>query len=89
MKTAIVAEILTRLIQLGGRTRRGGDHGSLHLADAAFTETATDSTLPHLLSTLRTEWQRRDEWDLIDRIYRSTLDVLLSLADHDIPGESP
>lgn len=89
VKTAIVAEILTRLIQLGGRTRRGGDHGSLHLADAAFTETATDSTLPHLLSTLRAEWQRRDEWDLIDRIYRSTLDVLLSLADHDLPGETP
>ncbi|MGW1916954.1 hypothetical protein ACWCQS_41305 [Streptomyces sp. NPDC002076] len=88
VKTAIVAEILTRLIQLGGRTRRGGDHGSLHLADAAFTETTADSTLPHLLHTLRTQWQRRGEWDLIDRIYRSTLDILLSLADHDLPGET-
>lgn len=88
VKTAIVAEILTRLIQLGGRTRRGGDHGSLHLADAAFTETTADSTLPHLLHTLRADWQRRGEWDLIDRIYGSTLDVLLSLADHDFPGET-
>ena len=81
VKLSIVAEMLTRLIQLGGRTRRGGDHGSLLLVDAAFTETEADSTLPHLLAELRRKWGESGELDLISRIYRTTMtDTILSLA---------
>jgi hypothetical protein len=81
VKLSIVAEMLTRLIQLGGRTRRGGDHGSLLLVDAAFTETEADSTLPYLLAELRRKWGESGELDLISRIYRSTMtDTIMSLA---------
>ncbi|MFB9464975.1 hypothetical protein [Streptomyces cinereospinus] len=83
VKLAVVAEILTRLIQLGGRTRRGGDPGLLRLLDAAFTDTASHSTLPALLGQLRTEWHERGEMPLIDEIYRTTMaGALLGLADH-------
>ncbi|KOV50849.1 hypothetical protein ADL00_42605 [Streptomyces sp. AS58] len=83
VKLAVVAEILTRLIQLGGRTRRGGDPGLLRLLDAAFTDTASHSTLPALLGQLRSEWTERGEMPLIDEIYRTTMtDALLGLAEH-------
>lgn len=82
VKLAVVAEILTRLIQLGGRTRRGGDPGLLRLLDAAFTDTAFHSTLPALLGQLRSEWSERGEMPLINEIYRTTMtDALLGLAE--------
>ncbi|MCZ4120205.1 hypothetical protein [Streptomyces sp. H39-S7] len=82
VKLAVVAEILTRLIQLGGRTRRGGDSGLLRLLDAAFTDTASHSTLPALLDQLRTNWRERGEMPLIEEIYRTTMTgALLGLAD--------
>ncbi|GAA0670207.1 hypothetical protein GCM10009535_57490 [Streptomyces thermocarboxydovorans] len=64
VKLAVVAEILTRLIQLGGRTRRGGDPGLLRLLDAAFTHTAAHSTLSSLLEQLRGKWQEEDHMPL-------------------------
>jgi hypothetical protein len=87
VKLAVVAEILTRLIQLGGRTRRSGDHGRLRLLDAAFTHTAADSTLPTLLKQLRGKWQDEDHMPLIDAVYRTTMtDALLGLAEHSPTG---
>ncbi len=86
VKLAVVAEILTRLIQLGGRTRRGGDPGRLRLLDAAFTHTAADSTLPALLKQLRRKWQDEAHMPLIDAVYRTTMtDALLGLAEHSPP----
>ena len=91
VKLAIVAEMLTRLVQLGGRTRRGGDHGSLHLVDAAFTETEAHSTLPHLLAELRGKWHNSGELDLIERVYNTTMTgTIMSLAaagDEEAAGE--
>ncbi|MFJ3644429.1 hypothetical protein [Streptomyces murinus] len=87
VKLAVVAEILTRLIQLGGRTRRGGDPGRLRLLDAAFTHTAADSTLPALLKQLRGKWQDKGHMPLIDAVYRTTMtDALLGLAEHSPTG---
>ncbi|MEU1259624.1 hypothetical protein ABZ445_40740 [Streptomyces chartreusis] len=88
VKLAVVAEILTRLIQLGGRTRRGGDPGRLRLLDAAFTHTAAHSTLPALLGQLRGKWQDEDHMPLIDAVYRTTMtDALLGLAEHPPPPD--
>ncbi|KIF67175.1 hypothetical protein HY68_36430 [Streptomyces sp. AcH 505] len=87
VKLAVAAEILTRLIQLGGRTRRGGDHGRLRLLDAAFTNTAADSTLPVLLEQLRGKWQAEGHMPLIDAVYRTTMaDALLGLTEHSPTG---
>ncbi|MFG1663770.1 hypothetical protein [Streptomyces sp. Y7] len=87
VKLAVVAEILTRLIQLGGRTRCGGDPGRLRLLDAAFTHTAAHSTLPALLGQLRGKWQDEDHMPLIDAIYRTTMtDALLGLTEHSPTG---
>jgi hypothetical protein len=86
VKLAVVAEILTRLIQLGGRTRRGGDAGRLRLLDAAFSQTAAHSTLPALLEQLRERWQEHRHMPLIDDIYRTTMtDALLGMAER-FPG---
>ncbi|MCF4136551.1 hypothetical protein L1856_06070 [Streptomyces sp. Tue 6430] len=86
VKLAVVAEILTRLIQLGGRTRRGGDPGRLRLLDAAFTQTAADSTLPALLEQLRGKWQAEDHMPLIDAVYRTTMtEALLGLTEPSPP----
>ncbi|MCG6495673.1 hypothetical protein [Kitasatospora sp. A2-31] len=94
VKLAIVAEIINRLTQLGGRTRRGGDHGRLRLLDAAFTETHADSTLPVLLKQLAQSWEDKQEMATIDEIYRTTMAAMLAMdarntAPTDTIHESP
>ncbi|OPC76457.1 hypothetical protein B4N89_47260, partial [Embleya scabrispora] len=73
IKLAIVAGTLVHLLQLGGRTRRGGAHGVLELIDAAFTAAGEASALPNLLGQLRQRWAQGGELDLLQDVYASTL----------------
>jgi hypothetical protein len=78
---AIAAEILNGLIQLAGRTRRGGASGEIHLVDYAFLDSRAGSDLPSLIGRLRQQWTRQGQLGLIERLYGQTIQAIFSFAD--------
>jgi hypothetical protein len=87
-RRSITAENLIGLIQLAGRTRRGGTHGRIHLVDAAFHEAGGDSDLPHLIQDLRREWERHHAHPLpmLESLYGDTLTTIFKFADERTQG---
>ncbi|MEO3854089.1 hypothetical protein [Acrocarpospora sp. B8E8] len=85
IRMSIVATMIVQMIQLGGRARRGGAHGDLYLADAAFTNGPEKSSLPYLVGQLRNHWQQTGDLKLLERIYGTTV----TRAVFDLAEEAP
>ncbi|MEU8001073.1 hypothetical protein AB0B66_07925 [Catellatospora sp. NPDC049111] len=83
VRMSIFADILTDLIQLAGRARRGGTDTTLHLVDNAFHRggTAPGSDFPSLLRMLHKHWLDTGVLDQVNALYGDTLDAFLQFAD--------
>jgi len=77
---AIAAEILSGLIQLAGRARRGGDIGEIHLVDYAFVDPSANCDLPALIRKLREQWASDGDLDLVEHLYGQTIQAIFDFA---------
>lgn len=79
LKAEAIAGLMVKLIQLGGRARRGGTDMGMFLVDNAFHDPALGSDLGALLRYFHTALSARQRASLA-RIYGSTLEALLEFA---------